>query len=84
MQKGNVNPEEIARTFGEILRERRGEKGLSQEKLAYECNLDRTYISMLERGLKQPSLTVVLRLAQALQAPASDMVASVEERLLKE
>ena len=84
MQKGNVNPEEVARTFGEILRERRGEKGLSQEKLAYECNLDRTYISMLERGLKQPSLTVVLRLAQALQAPASDMVASVEERLLKE
>ena len=82
MQKGNVNPEEVARTFGEILRERRGEKGLSQEKLAYECNLDRTYISMLERGLKQPSLTVVLRLAQALQAPASDMVASVEERLL--
>ncbi len=84
MQKGNVNPEEVARTFGEILRERRGDKGLSQEKLAYECNLDRTYISMLERGLKQPSLTVVLRLAQALQAPASDMVASVEERLLKE
>ena len=53
--------------FGQILRSYRKKAGLSQEKLAAESELDRTYISLLERGLRQPSLTTILQLSKPLQ-----------------
>jgi transcriptional regulator with XRE-family HTH domain len=64
--------------FGEILREYRTRADLSQEKLALESGLDRTFISLLERGLRQPTLCV---LAETLQSRASVMIAEVEERV---
>ena len=45
---------EISKAFGAILRRNREEKGMSQEQLALDCGLDRTFISLLERGLRQP------------------------------
>ena len=60
--------------FGIILKELRTSSGLSQEKLAFACGLDRTFISMLERGKRQPSLTSILILAKALSIPADKMV----------
>lgn len=60
--------------FGIILKELRTSVGLSQEKLAFACGLDRTFISMLERGKRQPSLTSILILADALSIPADKMV----------
>ena len=68
-------------TFGEVLQKCRRQKGLSQEKLAEISGLDRTFISLLERGLRQPSLSTLLRLAQALDTSASSIVATVEERI---
>ena len=56
----------IDQAFGDVLRRLRNEAGLSQEELAHRCDLHRTYISMLERGLKSPSLGVVVRLAEEL------------------
>ena len=67
--------------FGAILRELRTAAGFSQEKLALECGLDRTYISLLERGLRQPTLSTLFQLAQILDIKPSEMVASVELRL---
>jgi transcriptional regulator with XRE-family HTH domain len=67
--------------FGEVLQACRRQKGLSQEKLAEISRLDRTFISLLERGLRQPSLSTLLRLAQALDTSASSIVAAVEERI---
>ncbi len=43
MQEGPVIPEDIARAFGEVLRRVRRNRGLSQEALAHECELDPTY-----------------------------------------
>ena len=60
--------------FGIILKELRTGLKLSQEKLAFACGLDRTFISMLERGNRQPSLTSILALANALSIPADKMV----------
>lgn len=60
--------------FGIVLKELRTGLGLSQEKLAFACGLDRTFISMLERGKRQPSLTSILILADALSIPADKMV----------
>jgi len=83
MNPGEIKPETVAKAFGEVLRARRKEKGLSQEKLAEMCDLDRTYISMLERGIHQPSLTAFLRLAQAVDVAAAEMVEAVRKRCLE-
>ena len=64
--------------FGQVLREFRNDKGISQEKLAMECDLDRTYISMLERGLRQPSLKTIFALAKALNTVPSKIIKKVE------
>ncbi|MGH8653109.1 MAG: helix-turn-helix domain-containing protein [Gammaproteobacteria bacterium] len=65
--------------FGNALRELRHQAGYSQEGLAFESSLDRTYISLLERGLRQPSLTTIFVLADVLGIAPSKMIAKVED-----
>jgi transcriptional regulator with XRE-family HTH domain len=67
--------------FGKVLRKYRLQQNLSQEKLAELANLDRTYISQIERGLKSPSIKTLLALAQALQVDAHLLVADLESEL---
>jgi transcriptional regulator with XRE-family HTH domain len=55
------------RRFAETLREARENAGISQEQLAERAGLHRTYISQLERGLKSPSLDVIVSLAKGLR-----------------
>jgi plasmid maintenance system antidote protein VapI len=64
--------------FGAMLRDERLRQGLSQEALAERAGLHPTYVSMLERGLRQPSLETLLRLGGALGVSATDFVAAVE------
>ncbi len=54
------------KTFGEKLKKIRIEHSISQEELASITNLDRTYISGLERGLRNPSYLILLRITKAL------------------
>jgi transcriptional regulator with XRE-family HTH domain len=56
----------------------RGEVGLSQEALAEACDLDRTYISGIERGSRNPSLTNILKIAAALNARPADLLTRTE------
>lgn len=72
----------LGKRFGAVLRELRTAMGLSQEALAHECDFDRTYISMLERGVRQPSLETVFRVGKVLKTSPSEIVARVE-RLTK-
>ena len=51
---------------------------LSQEKLGLECDLHRNYVSLLERGLRQPSLTTLFKLAEALGKTPSEIINAVE------
>ena len=60
--------------LSQAIKKRREQLGLSQEKLAEHCGFDRTYISMLERGKRNPSLLNLLRLADGLQTPVSKLV----------
>jgi transcriptional regulator with XRE-family HTH domain len=53
-------------TFGQNIRKHRTEKGLSQEALADKADLDSTYISGIERGVRNPSLLSIVRIAKAL------------------
>lgn len=55
--------------------------GLSQEELGFRAEVHRTYISQLERGLKSPTLSMILKLSRALKASASRLVATVERQL---
>jgi transcriptional regulator with XRE-family HTH domain len=66
--------------FGEALREIRMERGFSQERLAQVANLDRTYVSGIERGERNPSFTNILRLAAALDVRVSDLALRAEAR----
>lgn len=67
--------------FGKVLRRLRKEAGLTQEQLGLEADLRRTYVSILELGQQQPSLGTLIKLARALDRPASSVVAAVEEEL---
>ena len=75
---------ELNKIFGVVLREFRDERGLSQEKLAELSDLERTFISFLERGERQPSLTTIFKIAKALDISATQLISAVEERLQAE
>lgn len=70
----------LQRTFGAVLKELRTERGLSQQKLALESDLDRTFISLLERGLRQPTLGTIFRLSRVLELSPAHIVELVETR----
>ncbi len=70
----------IVEIFGKVLRELREANKISQEKLAEYCDLDRTYISLLERGLRQPTLTTIFKLAAALEIAPSIIIEKVESQ----
>lgn len=65
--------------FGVEVRRLRSERGLSQETLASKAGLDRTFISMIERGVRKPTLDSASNIARALGLPLSEIVHSVEE-----
>jgi len=67
--------------FADVLRQLREQAGLSQEALATKSGLDRTYISLLERGLRQPTLKTLGRLADALDIRLTALFRRLEDRL---
>ena len=72
---------DAAVTFGRVLRRLRKEAGLTQEQLGFEAELRRTYISILELGHQQPTLTTILKLAKPLKRTAHEIVGLVETEL---
>ncbi len=67
--------------LGEALRRARKDAGLSQEELAFESKVDRTYISELENGHKSPTVEVLFRMCPVLGMAASEVIAQVERAL---
>ena len=70
--------------FGLALQRLRLERNLSQSDLAKLSKIDRTFISLLERGLRQPSLTTIFQVATALKIKPSALIAGVENRLRRQ
>ena len=66
--------------LGEELRKARDKAGLTQEKLAFDAGIDRTYISQLEHNKKSPTLDVLMRICSALSIKTSVFIARVERR----
>ena len=69
------------KAFGQVLREVRKRQGISQERLADETNFDRTYISLIERGIQSPTVRTLFRLAEALETRASELMRRTEKLL---
>ena len=65
--------------FGWNVRRWREEKGLTQESLAERASLDPTYISGIERGIRNPSVLSVIRIAKALGVTASKLLEKVDD-----
>ncbi len=60
------------------VRERRKALGLSQEALAHEAGIDRTYVSQIERRIRNPTVTMLARLAIALSTTADRLLVESE------
>lgn len=76
---GTSSHKAALRRLGQQVRSFRLEAGISQEELAYLANLDRTYISQIERGVCNPSVLVLLNICRALKQPASALFAAADQ-----
>ncbi|MCU1248854.1 MAG: putative transcriptional regulator [Edaphobacter sp.] len=70
-----------AEAFGKVLHRLRTAKGLSQEELGFRSETNRTYISDMERGNKEPCLTMLFRISRALETAPSLLFKSLEAML---
>lgn len=65
---------DVRRRVGLNVKNVRRERGLSQEGLAFECGLHRTYVSGVERGIRNPTVVVLEKIAEALEVPAGRLL----------
>ena len=72
---------EPAVAFGRVLRRLRRKKGFTQEELGFEADLRRTFVSVLELGQQQPSLTTILKLARVLDTRPGKILDLVEQEI---
>lgn len=72
-----ANPKErldVLKKFGKKLAEVRSKKNITQENLAFEIGVDRTYISYIERGERNPSVYILSKLSKALKVDSSELL----------
>jgi len=69
---------DVRQRLGQNIRRLRRAKGLAQEKFALQFGIDRTYVSGIERGARNPTVTIVQRFADALEVPIAELFAEHE------
>ena len=67
--------------LGRLLRTVRNEVRLMREKLTHDAEIDRTFVSLIERGERQPTVRVLFKLAAALRIPASQLILWTEKQI---
>ena len=72
---------DLSSEFARVLRAEREAMGLSQEALAHGAGVHRTYVGLVERGLRNPTIQVAHQLAQVLGMSLSEMIRVAERRL---
>ena len=76
-----IDSEKIPIAFGKVLRRYRIAAGLSQEQLASEAEVQRNFISLIELGHNQPTISTVLKLSHALGLSAQTLIGDTESEL---
>lgn len=74
----NDQPVIIKQIIGKTVKALRIKQGMSQEDLAQECDVDRSYISMIEVGRNEPSVTKIFDLCKGLKIKPSDFFKIIE------
>ena len=69
--------DKLLKALAENVKRHRKLAGISQEELAFQCEIDRTYISKLERGVANPSLLILSRVAKVLKVGIGDLVRDI-------
>jgi len=69
-----MDPRDLRQAFAANLRRFRHAKGMSQEDLAYETDVNRTYVSKLEKGVSYPGLEIIAKLANALGVEPAELL----------
>jgi DNA-binding XRE family transcriptional regulator len=82
-KKGKNLDKLVALAFGRVVRKLRTEAGLSQEEVSFRAEIERYFVSYLELGRGQPTLTTVLKLAAALGLPPGELVALTHQELAR-
>jgi len=72
---------ETKQKFGLVIKELRIQKGVSQERLALDANMDRTYIGHIEKGVRNVSIEIIKKLATYFQMPISELFRIIEEKM---
>jgi transcriptional regulator with XRE-family HTH domain len=72
---------DVAKAFGTVVRAEREQRAIAQDAFALLAHVDRSYYGKLERGERQPSLALLLRIARGLQLPGAELLAKVEREL---
>lgn len=70
---------ELDNALATVLRAKRTQLNFTQEELAHLCNLDRTYISLLERSKRKPTLSTIFKICETLSILPSDFIYEVEQ-----
>ena len=70
---------EVKEAFSKVLRELRKESSLTQGQLAEYADVETTFISFLERGLRQPTITTIFKIAKGLKMSPVDIIQKVEK-----
>lgn len=70
-------PNDFLAKFGSKVRQLRNSKGLSQEKLAFEIEMDLTSVNEIEKGKRNPTLRTIVRIAQALEVKPAELLSDL-------
>lgn len=73
--------ETLSNAFGRVVQHRRRTAGLSQEALAHQAGVHRTYVGLVERGLRKPTIDVGDALALALGTSLSQLIREAERKV---
>lgn len=76
-----MNSNDPLKVLGETIKQRRNSLNISQEKFAELCKVHRTYISQIERGLKNVSVKILFSIAENLKTTPSELIRDVEQQL---
>lgn len=69
-----ITHKDMLQKFGDRLQKVRKSKNISQEELAAKLSMHRTYIGMIERGERNPTIRTLYKIAKALKVKASDLL----------
>lgn len=78
-----MKEKDLPKAFGIALKKFRNDAGISQDALAKYCKLDRTFISLLERGERQPTISTLYKVAAALDITVQQLLTQVDSQIGK-